>query len=103
LPNIDDLRRKIKKGKNNLLQRFDASSLTLWKVRVDVDIDEVDDQIYAGAGQYQLDAKDRRRLRIGETILEVWPEPPPHNHHIFVGVPRGVSVLTRGLEILAPR
>ncbi|KAF8503641.1 hypothetical protein F5888DRAFT_1631557 [Russula emetica] len=91
-------RLKIKKGKNNLLQRFDASSLTLWKVRVDVDIDEVDDQIYAGAGQYQLDAKDRRRLRIGETILEVWPEPPPHNHHIFVGVPRGPE----GLKYLPP-
>jgi len=86
---IDDLKDKIKEKKSNLLQRVDASILTLWKVQADVvDHDEVGDQIYASSGQYQLDVNDQRRLRITEALLKVWPEPPPHDQlHVFVSLP----------------
>ncbi|KAF8501599.1 hypothetical protein F5888DRAFT_1248949 [Russula emetica] len=83
---IGQLKDVVKEKRSDVLQRVDASSLTLWKVQVDVDLDEVDD---AGAGQYQLDAKDRRQLRVKEKLFEVWPEPPRDDQlHVFISLPQ---------------
>ncbi|KAN0103607.1 hypothetical protein V8E52_011816, partial [Russula decolorans] len=73
---IDSLKNTIKVAKNNFLQRFDASDLTLMKMPRQTD-----------AGEYQL-PPNGLKLNAMEEISDVWSEPPPKRHlHLYVTVP----------------
>jgi hypothetical protein len=50
----------------------------------------VEDEIYAGT--YQLELNDQRRLRIGEKVIEVWPKQPRDDElHVYVSLPSKVG------------
>jgi hypothetical protein len=60
--------------------------------QINRDIDTMEDRIIRGV--YLPDSNNKRlnTMKIlTSPISEVWPEPPPHSLHVFVGLPDGVG------------